>query len=166
MSLKEEIKTLTGNKRKFFLLRVVDMDKTTALKLCNVKVGTYNNWCQNTEFTTLYRQRTEFAGEYKQEAIQLLRRDNQLAAVLLEAKIIEKMKGEIDDGIYELVRTNLAKEVYSKLIAELDVVPKEQSLTWQQQIDQINIIPSTPALPVEVIEGEVINATDNETRPD
>ena len=132
------------------------MDKPTALKLCNVKKGTYNTWCNDPEFTALYRRRDELCGLYKQEAMQLLRRDNQLAAVLLEAKIIERMKKEIEDGTYELVRTNLAKEVYSKLIADLDVVPQAVAMTWQNRIDQLNVVHIPKELP-ETIEGEIVD---------
>lgn len=135
--LRDEIRAITGNKRKFLLLRIVDMGVDTALTLCNVKRGTYNTWCQNPTFVELYRRRDEFSSEYKQEAIQLLRRDNQLAAVLLESKLIHKMKEEIESGEYELIRTNLAKEVYSRLLSDLDIQPQVQSLTWEQRIQNL-----------------------------
>lgn len=141
-------------------MRVVDMDKPTALKLCNVKKGTYNTWCNDPEFTALYRRRDELCGLYKQEAMQLLRRDNQLAAVLLEAKIIEKMKEEIEAGFYELVRTNLAKEVYSKLIADLDVVPQAVAMTWQNRIEQLNVVHDVKELP-ETIEGVIVDVKED-----
>ena len=153
MTLREELRPLTGNKRKFQLLRIVDMDVNTALTLCGVKRGTYNTWLQNDVFVSLYRRRDSFSGEHKQEAIQLLRRDNQLAAVLLESKILAKMKDEIASGELSLVKTNLAREVYSKLMSELDIQPKVQNLTWQQRIDQLNVGTNTP----QIAEGEVVN---------
>ena len=148
--LRDEIRPLTGNRRRFFLLRIVDMDKKTALNLCNIKGGTYNTWCQDKEFVALYRRRDEFCAEYKQEAIQLLRRDNQLAAVMLETKIVAKMQEEVDSGIYELMRTNIAKSVYERLIADLDVVPQIKNLTWQDRVIQITANPNP-----ELVEAEV-----------
>ena len=154
MSLREELKPLTGNKRKFQLLRIVDMGVDTALSIVGVQRGTYNSWCQNDIFVALYRRRDEFSGSFKQEAIQLLRRDNQLAAVLLESKILARMKEEIASGELSLVKTNLAREVYSKLMTELDVQPKVQNLTWQQRIDQLNV----GTEPSQITEGETVDA--------
>lgn len=152
-TLKEELKPLTGNKRKFQLLRIVDMDVNTSLKICGVKRGTYNTWCQSDTFVSLYRRRDEFAGEHKQEAIQLLRRDNQLAAVLLESKILSKMKEEIASGELSLVKTNLAREVYSRLMGDLDVKPEIKSLTWDQRV--INLTAGEPIR--QLPEGETID---------
>lgn len=159
MTLREELKPLTGNKRKFQLLRIVDMEVDTALTLCGVKRGTYNTWCQQDTFVALYRRREEFSGSYKQEAIQLLRRDNQLAAVLLESKILAKMKDEIASGELSLVKTNLAREVYSKLMSDLDIQPKVANLTWQQRIGQLNV----GAEPSQITEGEAVDAEFTET---
>lgn len=159
MSLKDEVKAITGNKRKFLLLRIVDMDTQTARQVVGITQGTYNSWLTDPEFRDLYRRRDEFSGEYKQEAIQLLRRDNQLAAVLLESKLINKMKGEIESGEYELIRTNLAKEVYSKLITDLDVVPAVQIKSWQQRIGQLYVGDRPQITEGDVIDGEVIVET-------
>lgn len=156
MSLREEIKTLSGNKRRFFLLRIADIDTKAALTICGVVRGTYNSWLQHSDFVELYRRREEFQGEYKQEAIQLLRRDNQLEAVLLEGRIVAKMKSEIASGEYDLIRSNLAREVYSKLISDLDKTPTTQILSWQQRLQQIFTIPPEQIVEGEVVEGQLI----------
>ena len=54
------------------------------------------------------------------------------------------MKEEIASGELSLVKTNLAKEVYSKLIADLDLKPKVPSLNWQQRIENVIIAPNKP----------------------
>ena len=156
MSLKDEVKAVTGSRRKFLLLRIADIDTDVAMKLCGVRKGVYNNWIKRTrntdnKFLELYGRRSELACEYKQEAIQLLRRGNQLAAVLLEERILERMREEIESGEYSLLRTNLAKEVYTKLIGDLDYQPQIMPLTWQQRISQLII-----QQPQEVIDGAVI----------
>jgi len=158
--LKDEIKTVTGNKRKFLLLRIVDMSAKAARELCGVTQGTYNSWLQNEEFGLLYRRRDEFSGEYKQEAIQLLRRDNQLDAVLLEGKLIKKMKDEVESGDYVLIRTNLAREVYSKLITDLDQQPQIKSLTWEQRIQQLFLENNPQQIEGgQITDGKVISET-------
>ena len=153
MTLREEVKGLSGNKRRFLLLRIADMDTKAALKLVGVVRGTYNVWVRNEEFVALYRRRDEFAADNKQEAIRLLRRDNQLDAVLLEGKVVAKMKEELDTGEYSLIRTQLAREVYSKLISELDVITPVPIMSWQQKIENIY----NSSTPEQIPEGEVVN---------
>lgn len=157
MSLRDEIKPITGNKRKYILLRIADMDTDTALKLCGIVRGTYNTWCQQEEFISLHRRVKELSSDYKQEAIQLLRRDNQMSAVLLEAKVVAKMRDELESGEYILIRTNLAREVYSKLVSELDVQPKVQNLTWQQRVQQL-FTGNNPRLEEGIVDGVYIEA--------
>lgn len=152
-SLREEIKTLSGNKRRFFLLRIVDMDTKAALKLTGVTHGTYNSWCQQEDFVELYRRREELSHEYKQEAIQLIRRDTQLEAAFFEGQVILKMKEELESGDYNLIRTNLAKEVYSRLMGDLDAVPKTPVLSWEERLRQL-ITPPT----IEITQGETVEA--------
>ncbi len=148
MSLREKIKGLSGNKRRFLLLRTADIDTKAALKLIGVVRGTYNSWLQGEEFVTLYREVRKLTDEYKQEAIQLLRRDNQLEAVLLEGKIIAEMKQELKDRKYDLIRTNLAKEVYTRLLSDLDKTPTTPLISWEQRIANIFTNP-----PEQIVEG-------------
>lgn len=137
MSLREDIQSLTGIRRRFILLRIAHLDPESARKIVGIKKGTYNNWCNDETFVSVHSKIRDYSQEYRQEAVQLLRRDNQLDAVLLEAKVIAKIREEIDSGKYDLIRTNLARVVYDKLISDLDFQPKELSLTWQQRINQM-----------------------------
>ncbi len=150
MSLKDEIKQLSGNKRRFFLLRIADMDTKAALKIIGVVRGTYNSWLQNPDFVELYHRRDEFNEEYRQEAIKLLRKDNQLEAVLFEGKMIANMKEELDSGEYNLIRTNLAREVYSRLVGDLEAQTQVSLISWEQRLQQIVLAPQQQPL----IEGE------------
>ena len=153
MSLRESIKSLSGNKRKFLLLRIVDFNTEVALKMVGVAKGTYNSWLQSDDFVALYRQRDDFNANSKQEAIQLLRQENQLAAVFLEGQILAKMKEELESGEYDLMRTNLAREVYSKLVSDLGVAPKIQIGTWEQRI--ANILAPLPQQLLSPVIGEL-----------
>jgi len=136
MPLRDEIRELHGNRRKFVLLRLADMDTGMARKLVGIAAGTYNSWFRDTVFTSVYSRLQELS-EYKQEAIQLLRRDNQLEAVLLESKILARLKEELDTKEYNLIRSNMAREVYIRLMGELDATPQTQVLSWEQRIQQI-----------------------------
>lgn len=159
--LKDEIKAIIGNRRRFLLLRVADVDVETARKLCNVKKGTYNSWLRDGIFVELYRRREEFSSEYKQEAIQLLRRNNQLNAVLLEEMILHKMKLEVETGEYSLIRTLLARDVYNKLIADLDITPQVMIQTWEQRIAGLFLPkPEQEVMDAPIVETESLQLTE------
>ena len=138
------------------LLRIADTDVESARKLCGIPKGTYNFWLQDEAFVELHKRIADWSAEYKQEAIQLLRRTNQLQAVLLEEQIIVKMKGEIESGNYNLIRTNLARTVYEKLISDLDYIPQNLSLSWEERFAQI--VTNQSQVEGGIIEGEVIEA--------
>lgn len=159
MALEDELKALGGRKRRFILLRIIDVGTEAARQLCGITKGTYNTWLQNESFVEVHRRRAELSVEYKQEALRLMRRDNQLQAVLLEEKIINKMKEEIESGEYNLIKSNLAREVYSKLINDLDYQPPNLSLTWEQRIQQL----STGQPPPQIEGGDVIDGEFRET---
>jgi hypothetical protein len=138
-TLLDIIKPITGHRRTFLLMRISGLDVDLSRQLSKVTKGTYNSWFKNDTFVGVHQKLPELAQNYRQEAIQLLRRDNQLEAVLLESKIVQKMKEEIESGEYVIIKTHLAREVYSKLMADLDAVPavSVKSLSWSQRIQQI-----------------------------
>lgn len=141
------------------LLRIIGMDTEASRQLCGLTKGTYNSWLHDDAFVQLHRQIPNFAAEYQREALQLLRRNNQQRAVLLEEKMLKKIDDELESGEYDLLRTNLGKEVYSKLIADLDYQPKALSLSWEQRIAQLN----TGQLPPQIEGGDVIDGSFTET---
>ncbi len=137
-NLVETIKDLSEHQKQYIVRRVAGLDTSSTRDLIGIAKGTYNTWFHNEAFAVVHRQLQELSSKYKLEAIQLLRRDNQLEAVILEGKMINKMKEEMDSGEYVFVRTNLAREVYSKLISDLDKAPAGiQVLSWQQRVHQI-----------------------------
>jgi len=149
-NLVEAIKDLSEHQKQYIVRRVAGLDTSSTRDLIGIARGTYNTWFHNEAFVAVHRQLQELSSRYKLEAIQILRRDNQLEAVILEGKIIARMKEEIDSGEYAFVRTNLAREVYSKLITDLDKAPAGiQVLSWQQRVNQI--------FPGREQGGEIIN---------
>jgi len=153
MPLVDELRTISGRKKRYLLLRIIGMDTEASRQLCGLTKGTYNSWCQNDAFVAVHRRIAEFAAEYQREALQLLRRNNQQRAVLLEEKMLIKIDEELESGNYDLLRTNLGKEVYSKLIADLDYQPKALSLSWEQRIQQLN----TSQQPSQIEGGDFID---------
>lgn len=155
-TLQERIKTITGNKRQFILMRVAGIDTDIVMNIVGITRGTYNSWFKNENFALVYHELPTLIQDCRQEAVQMLRKQNQLEAVLLEGRIIMKLKEELDKGEYILAKTNLGREVYSKLVADLDApAPKLASGTWMQRIDKFQQFFSKPQ---DQIEGGVIDA--------
>lgn len=136
-NLLELIRDLSEHQKQYLIRRIAGINAQVSRELTGITKGTYNTWFHNEKFATLHRQLSDLEYEHKNEAIQILRRNNQLEAVLLESKIIAKMKEEIESGELNLCRTNLAREVYSKLISDLDAVPQVKVMSWQQRVQQI-----------------------------
>lgn len=137
-------------------MRVAGMDVDVIMNLINVTRGTYNSWFKNGDFAVVYHELPTLVQDFRQEAVKMLRKQNQLEAVLLEGKIIAKLKIELETGEYALAKTNLGREVYSKLMTDLDTpAPKAVSGTWMQRIDNLQqFFPK----PQEQIEGGIVDA--------
>ena len=150
--LKEELTGVIGRPRRFILLRIAGFELTEALRIVDVKQSRYNHWTMEEKFQTVYRKLAELTDKYRDEAIKLLRRENQLAAVMLEADVIEKLREEVETGIYDLLKTKLGASVYDKLVTDLDKVPtiSVQNMTWEQRILAMN---STPQIAEVVIDA-------------
>ena len=156
-TLQEVVKSISGNKRQFILMRIAGMDVDIVMNLLGITRGTYNSWFKNGDFSLVYHKLPTLVSDYRQEAVQMLRKSNQLEAVLLESKIIAQLKAELEKGEYVLAKTHLAREVYSKLISDLDAVaPKVQVASWQQRIGVIQQYLEKPKDQIEG--GEVVDA--------
>jgi len=138
LSLEETLKPVRGRRRRYLLYRIAEVGAETAKDLVGIKKSTMNSWFKDDTFIEIHRQLTDLTKDYKKEAINMLRRDTQLAAVMLEADIIKKIAEEVRTGSYNLLKTGLAKEVYSKLISDLDVpVHTPQVMSWEENLTQI-----------------------------
>jgi hypothetical protein len=153
-NLLELIKELAPNQKEYIIRRIAGLNPKACRELVGIQQGTYNTWFHNETFAVIHRQLPDLVHNHRSEAIQILRRNNQLEAVLLEGQIVQKMKEEVSNGELNLCRTNLAREVYSKLISDLDAVPAIQNLTWQQRVRQIFLNPGQQPQGGEVIDGE------------
>lgn len=146
-NLIEIIKDLSDNQRQYILRRVAGINAKTSRELVGITKGTYNTWFHNETFTIVHSQLSVLEQEHKNEAVQILRRNNQLEAVLLEGEMVKRMREELDNHEYNFLRTNIAREVYSKLISDLDAAPPVKVLSWHQRVEQI-------FRPREVIDAE------------
>jgi hypothetical protein len=137
--LENEIQAFRGPVRIFLLLRISGLSRTETLHIGNIPEPTYDSWLKNPVFRDFNRRVDSMTAEYQRQAILLLRRNNQLKAVLFEGKVLDKMEEEIKNGKYHIIKTEIGKIVYSKLLSELDFTPatNEIKMTWEQKINNI-----------------------------
>ena len=131
-SLQSVLKGIIGKRRRFLLLRLCDVETADARGMCSATVSAYNGWVREERFKLVYQRREELSTTYKKEAMTMMRRENQLAAVMLEEKILKALVVEIDSGNFVLMKTQIAKEVYNKLMADLDITVVPSSMSFEQ----------------------------------
>jgi len=134
MELQETLEGIAGDRRRFLLFRIAGLDKNTALVAIDVPEKRYNTWLHNARFVEAHRKIKELHETNREQAMRLIRRDNQMVATLLERDVVERLREELDTGDYKLVKTNLGKAVYERLMNELDKAPTIQHNTWEQRI--------------------------------
>lgn len=133
----QELKGIRGKARKYLLLRISGIDDIeAALNMISATRGAYINWFKPA-FSAVNSRLNELRDNYKEDAIKMLRRDTQVEAVLLEADIIKRLQKEISSGKYDLVRTNIARDIFGKLLSEIDMQPKGDTINW---IDKIQVL--------------------------
>jgi len=171
--LKDELRGVIGDKKKFLLCRIAGLSSDATQDLLNIKKNTREDWIRkDLLFRSLYHKVEALADEHRIEAFQLLRKDNQLLAILFEKAVIIKMGSEIESGEYELVKTNLGREVYGRLVSGEIEAPKQEEggSVWEEvliaarKIRQVKTpehkqIEEAPFK--EITAEEVINAEEN-----
>ncbi len=135
-TLSDILEGLTGKRRQYLIFLIAGLSQGYAIELTKVNKSSPSFWRREDEKYAQVESRAELlVNEYQEQAIRLIRRDNQVGAALLERTMIEKIREELDTGDYVLLKTHLAREVYGKLIQNLDQMDSlPQHVTWQQLI--------------------------------
>ena len=167
-SLADELHIISGRKeRKFLLFRIAGLDIKDALTFTGVNQGSYNAWCEKPDFRELNRRRGDLERDHRSEAVKLLRRENQIGAVVIEQRIIETLLQELDSHEYDLMRTPIAKTVYDKLMQDIDAMPTITLKTKQTFIDKMAVLmggmnndrQAENSQPAQSTEGKLISVT-------
>jgi len=137
--LQETLKPFRGKARHFLILRISGVKKQQALELAGGSVSDYNRWLIKPDFVEVHRNIQELFNEHRDDALRLLRKENQLNAAILERKLIDELTREVEERRYKLMRTGIARDLYTRLMSEMDKVPDVQVLSWEQRIQQNNL---------------------------
>ena len=156
-ALKEALDGLYGDKRRFLLMRIAGMeDVQQALAIVGANKGRYSTWCNNPDFVAVNRNLKELRSAHRYDAVRAIRKENQLNAAMLEQEIIEKMREEVASGELKLCKTHLGREVYIRLMSELEGTPAVlNNITWYDKVLQLR---EQGVLPV----GEITNDINSE----
>jgi len=150
--LKDELSLLNPKQKKFFHLLIAGVKRDAAMTVAGIPKATFKYWQGNDPFRSLLDRVEELKDAYFDEAFQLLRHDNKVMALFLEQELLEKIKGEIESGEYNLVKTPLAKDVYNKALEESKGITLP-SVGWMQFVaGNVAMVaqPQHKALPVGV----------------
>ncbi len=137
-TLQEELQNVEDTKeRKFLLYRIAGLSIGDSLTFVKRNMGSYNKWIMKPEFQAISRRRVELERSHRAEAIKLLRRENQIGAVIIEERIIEELMAELDNKEYNLIKTPIAKTVYDKLMQDIDTMPSimVKKLSWVDKME-------------------------------
>jgi len=137
IGLKEMLSELKLKQRTYLLYRVCELDMKKAMAMTDISKSTYNQWCADEKFIEVHRKLPVLQSQYKGEALRLLRKKNQLNAILLEGLVIEKIIGEVKQGRWNMAKTKLGVLIYDKLIQDLDIQPQVH-LSWQDRLKQMD----------------------------
>ena len=135
-TLSSILEGLTGKRRQYLIFLIAGLSQGYAIELTKVNKSSPSFWRKEDAKYALVESKAELlVNDYQEQAIKLIRRDSQVGAALLERIMIEKIREEVDSGEFVLLRTHLAREVYGKLIQNLDQLDSlPQHITWQQLI--------------------------------
>ncbi len=153
--------SLSYKQRRYILCRMGMMDTQEADSLAGTTAAGRAQWKVNSpRYKELDDNIETLQRDYGDIALKWLKKENQLTAVLLEKKILDKIEQEIDKGEYDLVKTHLAREVFARHTEEIGKALQSVNITWAQIInssvrplkerEKIQALKSG----LEVIEGE------------
>ena len=143
-TLQEVLRPFRGKARQFLVLRISGIKKKTALEMARGGVSDYNRWLVRPDFVEVHRQIQDLFVEHRDEALRMLRKENQLNAALMEGELIIQMRDEITSGEYHLLKTGLARELYARLMSEMDKSPDVQITTWEQRVQNNQLYVDKP----------------------
>lgn len=121
--------------RQFLLYRIAGISKEEALQLTGITLPHYKKLRQEKEyFRYIVDNIAELQADYRDEAVRMLRRSTQTTAMLMEQKIMDTLYEEVTSGEYKLLKTQLGREVYSKLMTDLEKKEEAPTVDYKQLI--------------------------------
>jgi hypothetical protein len=139
MTLVEALKKLkTKRQKSFILLCVAGMSVEEALT--HHSISSYFRWKRDPQFREVLDNLPELTRDYADEAIGLLRLRNISEILTLEDKVLDIVKEELRTGKYNLLKTHLAREIFSRAKDDKHKAKKEEfKQTWQQRIKELGL---------------------------
>ncbi|MFC2035840.1 hypothetical protein ACFLUJ_06950 [Chloroflexota bacterium] len=142
MTLIEALRKLrTSKQREFIILCVAGMDAMDARKY--LSIPSYYRWLRDPAFKEVLDNLPELSHNSAEDAITMLKMRNIAEAQALEEKILAVIKEELETKKYNLVKTHLGREVFTrardgKLLKDVaKSVTKKQ--TWEDRLKELGV---------------------------
>jgi transposase len=142
MTLIEALKKLKTKRQKgFILLCVAGLSIEEALTHYSVSVSSYFRWKRDPQFREVLDNLPELHRDYADEAISLLRLRNIAEVLTLEDKVLNIVKEELRTGKYNLLKTHLTREIFSRAKDERHKAKKQEfQQTWSQRLRELGLM--------------------------
>jgi len=156
-------KLRTSKQREFIILCVAGMDVLDARK--HLSIPSYYRWLSDPVFKEVLDNLPELTQNYSEDAVIMLRLRNVAKVLAMEEKILAVINEELKTKKYNLIKTHLGREVFTRARERKlmkDVVKKETiKQTWEDRLKELGIVlqkkgkaRSSPILTDIVEEGE------------
>ena len=135
-------KLKTPKMRQYILLLIAGMDKADAKEY--VSEQSYWRWMRNPAFREVMDNLPELSHNYSDEAISRIRLHSTTEALGLEQSILEIIKEEIKTKKYNLLKTNLGKEILlrkreGRLGADLVKKKVGGKPSWEDRMEALGV---------------------------
>lgn len=139
MTLTDALKKLkTKNQKGFVLLCVAGLSIEEALT--HYSQSSFFRWKKDPDFSDVFDHLPELHRDYAEEAIGLLRMRNIAEVLTLEDRVLDIVKEELRTGRYDLLKTHLAREIFSRAKDHSHKTKKEEfRKTWGDRLRELGL---------------------------
>lgn len=132
--LEQKLESTQGVKREYLLLRILGLDHDTILKVLDSE-DYLSYWKKDKNFSNILKQSKKLGKTHQDEAITLVRQSNKVTMVAMEQLLARKLLQEVIDDKPMFIKTHLGREVYNRMMNQLDSVGKKNDTgAWEEMI--------------------------------
>jgi len=132
IELKEELRGVTGKKRIYLILRMLNMphdDAMLAARIKDIAVGRWKH--QDPRFASVLARASALGSQYQDELIGMLRSATQSYAAFAEFLMVQKIIDELKSGEMSFLKTHTCRLLLDKLLARMEPDIRTLSLSWE-----------------------------------
>ena len=142
MTLVDTLEKLkTTNQKKFITLCVAGMSIEQAQDY--ISLPSYYRWLRQPVFKEVLDKLPELRKEHGEEAGEMLHIKNMIEAIAIEEKILAIIKEELKTGKYNLIKTHIGREVFTRaeksLLSKRMAQKQAMEQTWNDRLKEYGL---------------------------